>query len=234
MQSKKGESVTKDKKLSVIMEESPRQVAEESLADMEEDPTPHTEKIVTKIKKSRAAKMYKTATGLEFDCYRMRKRMASLMVKNDKKKIKPESTIYMVAVLEYLLAEVLEVSGDCTKALKKKVIKPRHIKLAVTNDGELKHLFSAVQVSLIYFPVVKSVDMNNNILTKIQGTCCWMLLLLDTWWWRGSWDSSCSAQDGRFKHFQGLVQEESLPAQQWLIPCVILRTPRTKLLRQFK
>merc|ERR1712098_474135 len=138
MQSKKGESVTKDKKLSVIMEESPRQVAEESLADMEEDPITHTEKIVTKIKKSRAAKMYKTATGLEFDCY--------LMGKNDKKKIKPESTIYMVAVLEYLLAEVLEVSGDCTKALKKKVIKPRHIKLAVTNDGELKHLFSAVQI----------------------------------------------------------------------------------------
>lgn len=41
------------------------------------------------------------------------------------------SAIYMAATLEYLTAELLELSGGCAKAHNKKRIIPRHIQLAV-------------------------------------------------------------------------------------------------------
>lgn len=48
---------------------------------------------------------------------------------------------YFAAVLEYVCAEILEVTGNLTKELKKKRIIPRHMQLAVHNDEELHLLF---------------------------------------------------------------------------------------------
>ena len=53
------------------------------------------------------------------------------------KRINDLSAIYMCAVLEYLVAEVIELSGDVTKKYKKKRITPRHILLGIKNDTEL-------------------------------------------------------------------------------------------------
>ncbi|WWD10472.1 hypothetical protein V865_008608 [Kwoniella europaea PYCC6329] len=41
------------------------------------------------------------------------------------------AAIYMAAVLEYLVAEIVEVAGDVTRNFKKARITPRHIQLAV-------------------------------------------------------------------------------------------------------
>ena len=60
--------------------------------------------------------------------------------------IRPASVIYMGAVLEYLMAEVLELAGNCARDNKKKTIKPRHIMMAVEMDDELKPLFSGAKV----------------------------------------------------------------------------------------
>merc|ERR1711972_442309 len=49
--------------------------------------------------------------------------------------------VYMAAVMEYICAEVLELSGNAAKDNKKMRIAPRHIQLAVRNDDELNAFF---------------------------------------------------------------------------------------------
>lgn len=62
------------------------------------------------------------------------------------KRISDYSAIYLAAVLEYLVAEVLEVSGNVTKYMNKKIITPRHIKYAVAQDEELDELLQHVTI----------------------------------------------------------------------------------------
>lgn len=49
--------------------------------------------------------------------------------------------VYMAAVLEYIVAEVLELAGNAAKDNKKARIVPRYIQLAVRNDDELNTFF---------------------------------------------------------------------------------------------
>ncbi|KAL6724325.1 hypothetical protein Aduo_019222 [Ancylostoma duodenale] len=51
-----------------------------------------------------------------------------------------KASIFCAAVLEYLVAEVLEVSGYAAKDAKKKRIEPRHIFIAVRLDEDLNEL----------------------------------------------------------------------------------------------
>ena len=55
--------------------------------------------------------------------------------------------IYLAAVLEYLCAEVLELSGNFARDDKRVRIIPRHIQLAIRNDEDLAHLFSSVHIN---------------------------------------------------------------------------------------
>jgi len=55
--------------------------------------------------------------------------------------LRTESAIFTAAVLEYLVAEVLELSGECAKQLKKRRIVPRHMLAAIRTDEELNILF---------------------------------------------------------------------------------------------
>ena len=49
--------------------------------------------------------------------------------------------VYMSAVLEYICAELLELSGNAAKDHKKSRIRPRDIQLAVRSDEELNIFF---------------------------------------------------------------------------------------------
>jgi histone H2A len=57
------------------------------------------------------------------------------------------AVIYCTAVLEYLVAEVLDLAGDAASANKFQRIKPRHISLAIFNDEELMKLLANVTIS---------------------------------------------------------------------------------------
>ena len=48
-----------------------------------------------------------------------------------------QAPVYMAAVLEYLAAELLELSGNMAAEMNKNRIGPRHILLAMKNDDEL-------------------------------------------------------------------------------------------------
>lgn len=55
--------------------------------------------------------------------------------------------MYCAAVLEYLLSEVFELSGQVAKHSKRKRIMPRHLLLAIKSDQEMNKLLADVIIS---------------------------------------------------------------------------------------
>jgi histone H2A len=58
-----------------------------------------------------------------------------------KNRVSVSASIYIAAVMEYLCAEVLELSGNAARDNRRTRVTPRHIFLAVTIDEELKKVF---------------------------------------------------------------------------------------------
>lgn len=56
------------------------------------------------------------------------------------------AAVYFAGVLEYLAAEILDISGQAAKDNKKKRITARHIQLAIRNDPELDVLLKNVTI----------------------------------------------------------------------------------------
>lgn len=54
------------------------------------------------------------------------------------------AAVYCATVLEYLTAEMVELAGNAATADKKKIIQPRHLQLAISNDSELSKLLKDV------------------------------------------------------------------------------------------
>ena len=114
------------------------------------------------------------------------------------KKIKPDSVVYMGAVLEYLMAEVLELAGNCARDMKKKTIKPRHVMMAVAMDDELKPLFDGVKV-------------NSRIICSFNSEQWYHWLLgYHARWWGSPRHSLVPSQEGGPGDLQGVVQAEPL------------------------
>ncbi|XP_041726766.2 late histone H2A.2.2 [Coregonus clupeaformis] len=98
-------------------------------------------KAVSKLKKTPTSRSARA--GLQFPVARIHR----LLKGNYAARIGVGAAVYLAAILEYLCAEVLELSGNAARDNKKSRITPRHIQLAVRNDEELNTLFGAVTIS---------------------------------------------------------------------------------------
>ncbi|XP_050778867.1 histone H2A-beta, sperm-like [Gopherus flavomarginatus] len=91
------------------------------------------------LRKTKSAK-----AGLQFPVGRVHR---LLKRGNYAERIGAGAPVYLAAVLEYLTAEILELSGNAARENKKSRIGPRHIQLAVRNDEELNKLFADVTIA---------------------------------------------------------------------------------------
>ena len=58
------------------------------------------------------------------------------------RRVSSAAPVYLAAVLEYCVAEVLELAGNAAKDNQRQRITPRHIQLAVRSDDELNRFFA--------------------------------------------------------------------------------------------
>ena len=71
----------------------------------------------------------------------MRKRI------NAKARVSADAPVFLAAVLEYLCAEIIELSSTSTLEHKKKTINPRFISLAIKSDEELSNLLKGCHIN---------------------------------------------------------------------------------------
>ncbi|KAJ3337618.1 imidazoleglycerol-phosphate dehydratase [Gonapodya sp. JEL0774] len=89
--------------------------------------------------KSRSAK-----AGLQFPVGRIHR---LLRKGNYAQRVGAGAPVYLAAVLEYLVAEILELAGNAARDNKKTRIIPRHLQLAIRNDEELNKLLAGVTIA---------------------------------------------------------------------------------------
>ncbi|XP_069492412.1 histone H2A-like [Ambystoma mexicanum] len=95
-------------------------------------------------KPKRGSQTRSSRAGLQFPVGRIHR---FLRKGNYAERVGSGAPVYLAAVLEYLTAEVLELSGNAARDNKRTRIVPRHIQLAVRNDEELNKLFAGVTIS---------------------------------------------------------------------------------------
>uniref|UniRef100_A0A8C3RK39 Histone H2A n=1 Tax=Chelydra serpentina TaxID=8475 RepID=A0A8C3RK39_CHESE len=75
-------------------------------------------------------------------------RVYCLLCKGDHaERVGAGAPVYMVAVLEYLTTEILELAGNTARDNKKTRIIPCHLQLAICNDKELNKLLGKVTIA---------------------------------------------------------------------------------------
>ena len=82
-----------------------------------------------KVKLSKSKK-----AGLTISTSRVEKSLRKMRLG---KRVSKGAPVYLTSVLEYLTAEILELSGNAARDFKVKRITPRHIVLAIYNDQDL-------------------------------------------------------------------------------------------------
>ncbi|KAI9495229.1 histone-fold-containing protein [Zychaea mexicana] len=98
-------------------------------------------KTSTTVKKPRTSA---AKAGLQFPVARFYR---SLRKGRYAERIGSSAPVYIAAVLEYLIAEIVELAGNAARDNKRQRINPRHLKLAIWNDEELSKLLQHVTIS---------------------------------------------------------------------------------------
>uniref|UniRef100_A0A8R1E7N6 Histone H2A n=1 Tax=Caenorhabditis japonica TaxID=281687 RepID=A0A8R1E7N6_CAEJA len=82
--------------------------------------------------------------GLVIGVGRVNRKLRKQLIKQ---RITAGAPVFLSAVLEYLVVELLEIAGDVATKNKKKRITPRHLQIAVRNDEELDKLLAGVTIA---------------------------------------------------------------------------------------
>eukprot|EP00026_Physarum_polycephalum_P011094 Phypoly_transcript_11292.p2 GENE.Phypoly_transcript_11292~~Phypoly_transcript_11292.p2 ORF type:complete len:170 (+),score=22.80 Phypoly_transcript_11292:679-1188(+) len=101
------------------------------------DDTQEGENVVEKKGRSGKRRNVGAKCGLQFSVGRVRTFLKTGMFAQ---RIGRSAPIYLAAVLEYLAAEILELAGNASKDMRRKIVIPRHVTLAIQGDEELDHL----------------------------------------------------------------------------------------------
>lgn len=96
---------------------------------------------IKKAIKLRVSKSHRA--GLAFPVSRVLK---SLRKGRYAKHIQVGASVYLTSVIEYLVAEILELSSNAATQNKKLRVTPRHLCLAIRHDEELNQLFAHVTI----------------------------------------------------------------------------------------
>lgn len=76
----------------------------------------------------------------------LKKKFSSCAVDGKAMRVRTEAAVYMAGVLEYLMAEMVELGGNQARDMKKHRITPQHINLAVRGDQELDKFLKDVVI----------------------------------------------------------------------------------------
>lgn len=71
------------------------------------------------------------------------------IIRNYGRSVRSTSGVYLAAVLEYITAEILELSGNASRDNKMIKINPRHLFLSIDNDEELSELFNFLNYKIV-------------------------------------------------------------------------------------
>ena len=81
--------------------------------------------------------------GLQFPVGRVHRYLKKRNGARNMTRVGDTAAVYTAAVLEYLVAEILELAGNQALTVKKVRITPRHLQLAIRNDEELNMFIKA-------------------------------------------------------------------------------------------
>ena len=95
-------------------------------------------------KKQKRATSHSAKAGLIFSVGRIHRH---LKLGKYAARISAKAAVYLAAVIEYMVAEVLESAGVAAKTNRKTRITPRHITLAVRNDEEMDKFLIGVTIA---------------------------------------------------------------------------------------
>ena len=89
------------------------------------------------------AKSVSTKCGLVLSVARVEKRLRE---RREVKRVGKASAVFLAGVLEYVVAEILEMAGNQALAGKKHRVTPQHISIALRRDVELNALLGNASV----------------------------------------------------------------------------------------
>ena len=101
----------------------------------------HTKGVYSKSK----PRSWSSRAGLQFPVGRVHR---LLRKRKYFQRVGAGAPVYLAAVLEYLSAEVLKLTGNAARDNKKTRIIPRHLQLAIRTDEELNRLFGGIAFAL--------------------------------------------------------------------------------------
>ncbi|XP_063695519.1 late histone H2A.2.2-like [Culicoides brevitarsis] len=106
--------------------------------------TPPMTPIAKTHKPKPALKSLTKNSDLHFNVYKMLRKLKKDL---HAKVVQRGAAVYFTAVIEYLVAEVLELAADMAKRHNKSRLTPRFIMMAIRTDEELNMLFGNIDIS---------------------------------------------------------------------------------------